>query len=33
MTLEASLVDVRFEWTSDRNVKLKINDSVLTFST
>ncbi|RPD74051.1 WD40 repeat-like protein [Lentinus tigrinus ALCF2SS1-7] len=33
MSLEASLVDVQFEWTSDRNVKLKINDSILTFST
>ena len=33
MSLEASLVDVRIEWTSDRNVKLKINDSIMTFST
>ncbi|KAI0718156.1 WD40 repeat-like protein [Cerioporus squamosus] len=33
MSVEASLVDVRFEWTSDRNVKLKINESILTFST
>ncbi|KAH8086009.1 hypothetical protein BXZ70DRAFT_956829 [Cristinia sonorae] len=33
MSLEATLELVRFEWPSDRSVKLKIRESVLTFST
>ncbi|KAI0354805.1 WD40 repeat-like protein [Trametes cingulata] len=33
MTLEATLVNVRFEWTADRSVRLKISETVLTFST
>ncbi|KAI0763531.1 WD40 repeat-like protein [Trametes elegans] len=33
MSLEATLANVRFEWTADRSVRLKIRDSVLTFST
>ncbi|KAI0823988.1 WD40 repeat-like protein [Trametes gibbosa] len=33
MTIEASLVNVQFEWITDRNVRLKIMDSILTFST
>ncbi|KAI0671154.1 WD40 repeat-like protein [Trametes maxima] len=33
MSLEATLVNVRFEWTADRSVRLKIRDTTLTFST
>ncbi|KAI0754509.1 WD40 repeat-like protein [Daedaleopsis nitida] len=33
MSLEDTLTNVQFEWTADRNVKLKINESMLTFST
>ena len=33
MSLEATLVNVRFEWTADRSVKLMIKDSTMTFST
>ncbi|KAI0365315.1 WD40 repeat-like protein [Pilatotrama ljubarskyi] len=33
MSLEATLVNVRFEWTADRSVRLKIAETVLTFST
>ncbi|KAI0770640.1 WD40 repeat-like protein [Fomes fomentarius] len=33
MPLEATLAHVQFEWTADRNVRLKIQDTTLTFST
>ncbi|KAI0655440.1 WD40 repeat-like protein [Cubamyces menziesii] len=33
MSIEATLVNVHFEWTADRSVKLKIKDTTLTFST
>ncbi|KAG7444190.1 uncharacterized protein BT62DRAFT_988008 [Guyanagaster necrorhizus] len=33
MTLSESLTLVRFEWSAERSTKLKIRDSVLTFST
>lgn len=33
MTLAATLENVRFEWASDRSVRLKIRDSTFTFST
>lgn len=33
MTVAGTLDSVRFEWTADRNVKLKIRESVLAFST
>ncbi|KAL7279647.1 hypothetical protein ACG7TL_006053 [Trametes sanguinea] len=33
MSIEDTLVNVQFEWTGDRNVKLKIRDTTLTFST
>lgn len=33
MTIAETLERVRFEWTADRSVKLKIRDSILTFST
>ncbi|EJF60945.1 WD40 repeat-like protein [Dichomitus squalens LYAD-421 SS1] len=33
MSLEGTLVDVRFEWAGDRSVKLMIKDTTLTFST
>lgn len=33
MTVGASLEWVRFEWTAERSVKLKIRESTLTFST
>ncbi|OJT12977.1 WD repeat-containing protein 7 [Trametes pubescens] len=33
MGIEATLANVQFEWTADRSVRLKIRDSILTFST
>ncbi|KAI8986132.1 WD40 repeat-like protein [Trametes punicea] len=33
MSVEATLVNVRFEWTADRSVRLIIKDTILTFST
>ncbi|KDQ62091.1 hypothetical protein JAAARDRAFT_29992 [Jaapia argillacea MUCL 33604] len=33
MNITATLEHVRFEWVADRSVKLKIRDSILTFST
>jgi WD40 repeat protein len=33
MTLEENLEHVRFEWTADRSVQLKIRGVILTFST
>ncbi|KAI0642943.1 WD40 repeat-like protein [Trametes meyenii] len=33
MSLEATLMNVKFEWTADRSVKLRIRDTTLTFST
>ncbi|KAH9932736.1 WD40 repeat-like protein [Epithele typhae] len=33
MSLEETLVNVRFEWAGDRSVKLMVKDSVMTFST
>lgn len=33
MTIAATLEWVRFNWMSDRSVKLDIRESVLTFST
>ena len=33
MTIAGTLEWVQFEWVADRSVKLKIKDSVLTFST
>lgn len=33
MTVADTLALVRFEWTADRSVKLKIRESILTFST
>ena len=33
MSLEETLVNVRFEWPNDRTVKLMIKESTMTFST
>lgn len=33
MGIEATLANVQFEWTAERSVRLKIRDSILTFST
>jgi hypothetical protein len=33
MSEEECLEAIRFEWTSDRNVRLKIGDTTLAFST
>jgi WD repeat-containing protein 7 len=33
MTVAETLELVQFEWTAERSVKLRIRDSILTFST
>jgi hypothetical protein len=33
MTLQETLENLRFEWTAERSVQLKIRDVTLTFST
>jgi hypothetical protein len=33
MTLATSFDQVRFEWSANRSVQLKIRDTILTFST
>lgn len=33
MTVSEAMQGVKFEWTAERSVKLKIRDSTLTFST
>lgn len=33
MSVEETLDLVKFEWVADRSVKVKIRDSILTFST
>jgi hypothetical protein len=33
MTLEETLEHVRFEWTAERGVQLRIREATLTFST
>jgi hypothetical protein len=33
MTLEETLENLRFEWTAERSVQLRIRDVTLTFST